>query len=205
MRIDKLKPHEAVIDSLVEQLLQDIKQRGLIYPIIVDKNTFTILDGHHRTEVFRRLGLKKIPAILIDYKQDYVSVKRWFYILDVEKLGGLFNPKVDEVLIKFIKRVVRRLAPGDYEAQLKHWRYITRIFHKNLKELYWIIYEAARDLPFKKVPEDQYRSELPVIVTPYIFKQDVIHCSLSGSLFPPKTTRHIFHFEIPEINYKIKF
>ncbi len=205
VRIEKLRPHEAVVESLVEQLMCDIKMRGLIYPIVVDKNTYTILDGHHRAEAFRRLGLTRIPAILIDYRQDYVTLRRWFYILDIEKAGGsLFSPKVDEVLVKFIRRVVRRLRPGDYEAQLKHWRYITRIFHNNLREFYWILHEATQDLPFRKVPEDQYRSELPAIVTPYLLKQDVIQSSLSGRVFPPKTTRHIFHFEIPEVNYKIR-
>ncbi len=34
----------------------------------------TILNGHHRVEILKRLGKKLIPAILIDYNSDCVKV-----------------------------------------------------------------------------------------------------------------------------------
>ena len=70
-----LKPHEAVIESLVNVQIKDILACGYIkYPIVVDARTLTILDGHHRVETLKRLGIGYVPAFLVDYAQDYVDV-----------------------------------------------------------------------------------------------------------------------------------
>lgn len=42
-------------------------------PLIIEKNNMLILDGHHRFETSKLLNLKKVPAILIEYKK----VKVW--------------------------------------------------------------------------------------------------------------------------------
>jgi len=202
VRIEKLRPHEATYPELVDTLVDDIKRRALIYPIIVDRETMVIIDGHHRVEAFKKLGFEKIPALLVDYRSLMITVNRWYYLVDLEsRKWKVYSPEVDEVLVTFIRRVVRRLRPGNYEVLLMHWRYITRIFHDNLREVYWILHDATRDLPFKKIPEDQYRSEIPVIIPPPISKEYVLHVALDGKVFPPKSTRHIFHFPIPEVNY----
>ncbi len=36
-------------------------------PVIITKDTYLVLDGQHRFEVAKRLGLKKIPAVIVDY------------------------------------------------------------------------------------------------------------------------------------------
>ncbi len=36
-----------------------------------------ILNGHHRVEAMRRLGLRRIPAWLLDYDGDGVELGRW--------------------------------------------------------------------------------------------------------------------------------
>lgn len=66
-----LKPHEQVIPSNLEAVQSSVVDAGAYTkPILVDRATGTILDGHHRHEVGRRLGLTKLPALLIDYKSD---------------------------------------------------------------------------------------------------------------------------------------
>ena len=76
--IDALKPHEHVIESHVLELLHDIAQRRkILRPIVVDSRTLVILDGHHRVEALRRLGLRFAPAVLVDYDSDCVSVSSW--------------------------------------------------------------------------------------------------------------------------------
>ena len=62
----------------VLELLRRILEDGVIrYPILVDSKTFVILDGHHRVEVARLLGLRYIPALLVDYDDDCISVSSW--------------------------------------------------------------------------------------------------------------------------------
>jgi len=43
-------------------------------PVIVDKEHRIILDGHHRVLALRALGYKKIPAILVNYRDNKILV-----------------------------------------------------------------------------------------------------------------------------------
>ena len=46
-------------------------------PIIVDRGTNVILDGHHRVAEADKLGLGLIPAILVDCPDPEISVLSW--------------------------------------------------------------------------------------------------------------------------------
>lgn len=46
-------------------------------PIIVDRGTNVILDGHHRFAAADKFGLGLIPAILVDYPVSEISVSSW--------------------------------------------------------------------------------------------------------------------------------
>jgi len=73
-----LRPHEEVVEQRVSSLEKDIRERGvLIRPILVDAKTMVILDGHHRVEALRRIGARRIPAVLVDYDSDCVTVGSW--------------------------------------------------------------------------------------------------------------------------------
>ncbi len=76
--IDSLKSHEQIVEDHVKELMNDIRKRGiLIKPILVDAKTMIVLDGHHRVEALRRLGRKLIPAVLVDYDDECVTVSSW--------------------------------------------------------------------------------------------------------------------------------
>lgn len=77
--IEWLKPHEEIKESNVEALLQMTqKWGGYTKPLIVDKSTGAILDGHHRYNVGLRLLLRNLPAICVDYLTDpRISVETW--------------------------------------------------------------------------------------------------------------------------------
>jgi len=75
IEINKLKSHEAIEQKHLAKLIGRIKKDGrLKNPIVVDRTSFVILDGHHRLEVLKVLGCKKIPAFLVDYKSKDVHV-----------------------------------------------------------------------------------------------------------------------------------
>ncbi len=66
--IDKLNPIEDFIKDRANQLFDSIiKNDHWIKPIVVDNEHYLILDGHHRFEVAKRMGLKQIPAIFVTY------------------------------------------------------------------------------------------------------------------------------------------
>lgn len=74
-----LKPHEEFSPARVEELTAQVRMDGQIHtPILVDGQTFAVLDGHHRVEVAKRLGLSSITARVLDYvEDDEVVVEAW--------------------------------------------------------------------------------------------------------------------------------
>jgi L-serine kinase (ADP) len=67
---DKIYPHEKVIyerkNSLKKYLLS-YKEYCIIPSIICCSQTNMIIDGHHRFNTLKELGVKNIPVIFIDY------------------------------------------------------------------------------------------------------------------------------------------
>ena len=66
-----LKPHEEGKPRNVDTL-HEITLRWSAYtkPLLVDRETGTILDGHHRYHVGIRIGLSRLPVIKVDYLSD---------------------------------------------------------------------------------------------------------------------------------------
>jgi len=70
-----LKAHERVSRKNLEKIKLQIRHDGCIKDsIILDRDNFIILDGHHRTKALNDLGYKKIPAVLVDYHDKKVRV-----------------------------------------------------------------------------------------------------------------------------------
>jgi hypothetical protein len=73
--LSKLKPHEEFTEGRLRAVMRDLKSTGVLwFPILVDDKDFIILDGHHRTEAFRRMGYSKILARLVDYDSPDIEV-----------------------------------------------------------------------------------------------------------------------------------
>jgi len=74
--LKELKCHEQTQESRVLRLMKMIEKKGeFIKPIVVEKNSKVILDGHHRVEAIKRLGYTKIPARLVNYNSVSVSLR----------------------------------------------------------------------------------------------------------------------------------
>lgn len=73
--IAKLRAHEQVDPQRLGQLLVRIKQDGhLKNPIVVDKKTLVILDGHHRASGLKRLGCRLVPVMMVNYFDPQIRV-----------------------------------------------------------------------------------------------------------------------------------
>eukprot|EP00535_Pseudo-nitzschia_heimii_P005055 CAMPEP_0197191360 /NCGR_PEP_ID=MMETSP1423-20130617/23252_1 /TAXON_ID=476441 /ORGANISM="Pseudo-nitzschia heimii, Strain UNC1101" /LENGTH=872 /DNA_ID=CAMNT_0042643971 /DNA_START=95 /DNA_END=2713 /DNA_ORIENTATION=- len=75
-----LKPHEKVVNQDRVTALVDAIARWGAYrkPLLVDRESGSILDGHHRYFAAQKLGLSKVPAALVDYlEDDSISVELW--------------------------------------------------------------------------------------------------------------------------------
>lgn len=103
--INSLKQHEMVIECHLERILAEIKSDDCIKdPIIADKNTMVILDGHHRYNALKRIGAKYCPVCLVDYKSSKIKVGCWRkgervtkdQVISAGLSGNLFVPKTSK-------------------------------------------------------------------------------------------------------------
>lgn len=108
IRVEDLREHEEIRPDYLEQLKNEILSDGILkMPIAVDRNTHIILDGHHRLHALKRIGCKKIPAILLDYHSEEIQVIPWREgeqitkekIVDTALKGGRMPPKTSKHMI----------------------------------------------------------------------------------------------------------
>ncbi|MHB8584374.1 MAG: ParB N-terminal domain-containing protein [Thermoplasmatota archaeon] len=78
VEVGSLLPHEEVVESRVELLVTTIERDGVVrVPVVADAKTHVILDGHHRYEALRRLGARRVPVALVDYRDTRIHVESW--------------------------------------------------------------------------------------------------------------------------------
>jgi hypothetical protein len=103
--LEWLKPHERIKERNRDKLLDMTKRwNGYTKPLIVDKRTGSILDGHHRFAIAALLELKRLPVICVDYLADeQITVDVWSgsdretlskqEVIEMSLSGDLFPPK----------------------------------------------------------------------------------------------------------------
>lgn len=99
-----IDPHELIAHEKVKirhalyMLLKMIFSGRFKVPLLIDSETKTILDGHHRCYAANRLGLKHIPCYLVNYMKDQsikVSARRSDIPVDKKKVIEMsLSPKV---------------------------------------------------------------------------------------------------------------
>ena len=91
VEVEKLHGIEANDPDRATDLQEKILAEGVwSVPVIVTKGTYLVLDGQHRMEVAKRLGLKHIPAILVDYN----DVKVWTLRKEIKVSQKIVEQKV---------------------------------------------------------------------------------------------------------------
>lgn len=103
--LEVLRPHEQILPKKVDQL-EKMTHRWNAYtkPLLIDRATGTILDGHHRYNVAQRLELLCVPCVLIDYLEDsLIELDIWpncgrdevtkNEVIQAALSGNLFTPK----------------------------------------------------------------------------------------------------------------
>jgi hypothetical protein len=72
-----LRQTEAVDMARVAWLIDTIRRDGVWrVPICVERRHHLVMDGHHRTEAARRMGLHQVPCLRFDYEQVRVFSRR---------------------------------------------------------------------------------------------------------------------------------
>jgi hypothetical protein len=97
-----LLPHEQVEQERLLILVKQIESDGALHsPVIVDRNSMVILDGHHRVKALKLLGCALTPVYLVDYSDPSIRVTQWRdvrvskrEVVEAGLSGRLYPPKV---------------------------------------------------------------------------------------------------------------
>lgn len=207
--LTSLHIHEEIIPEKMEELVEKIPHDGIwIHPIIVDRNTFVVLDGMHRVAAAKEIGYRYIPVCLVDYENPNIHIGCWYRMFKslssveeanivLEEAGLMTSTKTyDEAqrLVEERKAVTAMfsnswsLAASGSEEGIKE-RYDTiKIVENALKSKgYHMGYSTDRDAP-ARVASGEYTIGL---MTPTVTKREVVETALKGLVFSQKTTRHI--------------
>ena len=107
-----LRDHEEVIPDNLEIRTSKLLSKGFYKPIIVDRGSMVILDGHHKWTAAKSLGLARVPVIMVDYLVDEgVLVDVWpdcgkesitkTEVLEMGVSGDVFPPKTSRHILPF--------------------------------------------------------------------------------------------------------
>ncbi|PSN84610.1 hypothetical protein B9Q01_00250 [Candidatus Marsarchaeota G1 archaeon OSP_D] len=187
IKISSLRPHEETIPQETEKLIKGFQKNGVQKnPIIVDESSLTILDGMHRFEVAKKIGLEFVLAMCVDYFFKGIEVKTWNRVFDCELKEALriVEQNAEQVgkgdfLLKSKSFSIKFELSGDKVTQYRKFSKLVELFKQNFGE--------PRFATSTKSKKDEI-----VLVPPPITKIDVIQSAQQGKLFPPKSTRHVF-------------
>jgi len=129
--ISDLKEHEKTHTKYLEKLQKQIFEDGVLkLPILVDKETMVVLDGHHRLNSLRKLGFSKIAVVFIDYISPEIVVSSWRKGYEINKKDVLTAGLTDN---KFPHKTSRHLLKtADNLVHISEFVKKTKI---NLEEL----------------------------------------------------------------------
>jgi len=158
-----LAPHERVIPGRVEALLHAITAAGRVYkPIIVDEETLTVIDGHHRLHALKLMGARKAPVLLVDYERDANKISP----APKPVTGGLLN--------------ILTRSPGPAQAIVSDGH--TRVIHVDPLDAYKALARAPPLAP----PTPHALMLTPPPPEPWIIRE----LAARRLLLPPRTTVH---------------
>ncbi|MCD6360181.1 MAG: ParB N-terminal domain-containing protein [Armatimonadetes bacterium] len=198
----RLLIHEEIIPEKLEELKNRIEREEVqSAPIIVDRNTFVVLDGMHRTAIMKELCCRFTCVCLLDYLNPKITIERWcriiphpFTELEAENLlkeMGLSYETIDadespddESLILCFKNKAYRMTNSDD---------IVDIFKKSY-EIETRLQASGYDV--RHCTEVEARTEMKkgsiatAIYPPKVKKHIVVELAQGGKLLTPKATRH---------------
>lgn len=223
VELGKLHIHEEIIPELLGSMVDEIKSSGMLrHPIIVDMNTFVILDGMHRVAALKKIECRYVPACLVDYDSPKVEVGRWY-----RTVSGKASTNVLLDLLRQLKVKLDKAQPAEAKRALEDRKAVAVILSKNdcyavsakasgIREAYaWVgriektfvksglnvSYETERDA------EENVKSgkAIAAVMTPRATKSEVLEAALSGKVFAHKTTRHMVPMRPMGVNVPLKW
>jgi hypothetical protein len=203
---DELKPHEEVVESTVNKLVNAIQREGLLRdPLMVDKDDYVILDGMHRYNSLKRINCRFIPCCLMDYNSPLIKVGAWFRLFTVDNPESLAERVLSDSNLKYSKLKTDAAALGDEPQTIiltksgttfsltqpadpvDRAREAVALERLILQQGHQVIY-----LSETAAIQQLVSGEANLVIALPVFSKDLIReVGLKGQLLPHKVTRHV--------------
>ena len=208
--LEDIYPHEAIIGDELDDFCNSLKSKGVFFrPILLDRTSHVVLDGHHRVEGLRRIGATKVPAILLDYSDDEIELHTWYPLIweepeavaqTLSEIATVECLPEDEAMARVDSgQAALALFPqtgegvpvvdGDITALLAHLSKEYSLEYVDTLDFMCRFKDAQGTVLYRRAPT----------------KEEVIQKALAGEVYPPKTTRHYLPFRYQDIRIKLSY
>ncbi|HLQ07145.1 MAG TPA: ParB N-terminal domain-containing protein [Nitrososphaerales archaeon] len=219
---ETLFPHEQTIQSHVESLAKEMQRDGVQKdPLIVDRDSGTILDGMHRLAAFSRLGISRAACCSVDYGSSSVTLSRWARVYTLPRAESYLSALQSE-------SITRRVSLADALEEIEHAEVGLAVLTSDAAflptrttdlmatfELVLGLDSISEEQGWKRdfVPEDDLDISLQekrniVVLVRKLSKEDVVSAAKNRRLFPCKTSLHridprpvAVNFPLAELNF----
>ncbi|MFQ6053043.1 MAG: ParB N-terminal domain-containing protein [Candidatus Bathyarchaeia archaeon] len=205
VEIDRLHLHEETLPEMLEALVRRIDGDGVLKaPVIVDRDTFVVLDGMHRVKALRSLDCRFICACLVDYMDPGIKVETWCRVVprpfDLQKAVEIADELSIELAPRHVGDALDRGHVGLMMFRESTYELVTpdpsllsafdsvRRFELQLRARgFEVGYDTCRD-----AREKLSRGAVDAILRPpTLGKEQVVDVARRGRVFTFKATRHI--------------
>ena len=204
VEIDRLLIHEETIPYRLNKLKKSIQCDGVqSSPVLVDRNTFVVLDGMHRIAALRELGCRFTCVCLLDYFDPSITVQRWCRIIPAPFNVGNAEKLLYELDLKLepYKLVEGSETDGSLLLIFKDntYRIITNredlvstvkksyMLERKLEDWGYKIHHCTELEAEKQLTSGSYEA---TIYLPKVDKEHVVKVAKEKRIFSPKATRH---------------
>ena len=215
--VASLLPHEETIPDQLEKIVGQIRRDGVQKdPVIVDRDSGTVLDGMHRLAAFGKLGLENVVCCLVDYSSPGIELRRWARVYRttkkdlfdraLEELGITRSVTLAEAFDSLDSRKAGLAVMGRGACRVPEREVELVDAFRKVKDLD----EVSRNLGWQRsfVREDEVDVALEdggsVLLVRRLTKQDVLNAARTRSLFPCKTSMHTIDPRPVALDFPIK-
>ena len=200
--IKSLRPHEETVSHELGLIIHDLERENLLrHPLIADQSTGVILDGTHRLAALKAVGCTLVPCALVEYNDPRILVERWYRVITGSNIEGFLQEtrkntqevKTDAEAEDFL---TRRACYASLEDPKSCQVFpCTKMTPMELIRAACKLEQTAKENGLKVKYADAKResssSNRLILSTVRLSKPEIVETALAGSVFPPKTTRHI--------------
>ncbi len=184
--IRRLRHHECVREDRTAWMMKSLKSNNEYFgpPIVVEKSSYVILEGHHRVNSLKRMGYRKVPAALVSYNR--IEVKSWCSVIP-ERFAEKFRLEPSKL---GLKKAISLLWKGRLGAGIIYCG--RKVYASGIRSSL-DMRTLARKFAESYVADDKVRNirGKAIVIPAPISKRLIVKEALSGKRFPPKSTRHV--------------